>query len=404
MRIVFLLTQSLDSPGGGGRFFPIAKALVQLGHQVTLLALHHDYENCHRRKFVLDGVTVHYVAQMHVRKIGDQKYYFSTPMLLWFVCWGTLQLTLHALKTPCDVLHICKAQPMNGFAGYIVSMMKRVPVFLDSDDFETANNRYSGHWQKIVVQWFEKWIATFVKGITTHTNYIANYYIELGYSKENILVVPHGVDREIFDSQTDTSQLRIEYNVPATAKIVVYVGSMSLTSHAVDLLLHAFSEVSKIQKDVYLMLVGAGEDLQDLKRLADELKISKNVRFVGRVPRESVVHYYRLGIISVDPMRTTIQAESSLSLKIFESLASGVPVISADIGDRKSLLGNRGLIVDPDDKHALTEAIIRVLSDKSLIAQLQMAIQADYDNLFWDQRVQEFSSIYSLSGNESVAI
>ena len=93
MKITFLLTQSLESPGGNGRFFPLAKALVRAGHHVTIIALHHDFANAPVRTFTQDGVNVHYVAQMHVHKQGNHKSYYSPARLLWVTAVATWQLT-----------------------------------------------------------------------------------------------------------------------------------------------------------------------------------------------------------------------------------------------------------------------------------------------------------------------
>ena len=43
MRIVFLLTTSLESPYAGGRCWPFARELARRGHDVHLVALHHDW-------------------------------------------------------------------------------------------------------------------------------------------------------------------------------------------------------------------------------------------------------------------------------------------------------------------------------------------------------------------------
>ena len=45
MRILFILTQDLDSPSGLGRYRPMAEVLIQSGHQVRILALHPDFQN-----------------------------------------------------------------------------------------------------------------------------------------------------------------------------------------------------------------------------------------------------------------------------------------------------------------------------------------------------------------------
>ena len=78
MRITFLLTQSLEDPSGLGRYFPLAKELARLGNEVNILALHPNHDSLSQPQSQVGGVKVHYVGQMHVRKVGSQKTYFST--------------------------------------------------------------------------------------------------------------------------------------------------------------------------------------------------------------------------------------------------------------------------------------------------------------------------------------
>ena len=151
MRIIFLLTQSLDSPGGGGRYLPLAKALVRKGFSVVMIALHHDYKRAEKRKFTIDGVQVRYVAQMHVKKSGNIKTYFSPAQLAYITIWGTVRLFWAALRTSGDAVLVCKTQPMNGFAAWLLHIFLGKPVFLDSDDFEAINNRFSSKWQQRIV-------------------------------------------------------------------------------------------------------------------------------------------------------------------------------------------------------------------------------------------------------------
>ena len=82
MRILFLLTQDLESPSGLGRYLPIAKELNKLGHKVNIAALHSNFETLRQTQFEIEGVPVEYVAPMHVRKIGDQKRYYTNSELL----------------------------------------------------------------------------------------------------------------------------------------------------------------------------------------------------------------------------------------------------------------------------------------------------------------------------------
>ena len=401
MRITFLLTQSLESPGGVGRFMPLAKSLARLGHQVTILALHHDYAHLKQRRFIRDNVDVWYVGQMHVRKFGSQKVYYSSLTLLAVTAISTIRLALAALRTPSDVVHVCKTQPMNGAAGWVVHMLRRTPVYLDSDDYEAVNNRFSGRWQQRIVAWFEDWMPSFASGITANTTFIAKRFRELGYPAERIRLVPNGVDRDRFvlldrpDLPQMLDELRQSLRIREQDRVIVYVGSLSLVSHAIDLLLEAFAAVMQLEPDALVLFVGGGEDLERMQQRAVALRVSERVRFLGQVPADRIPLYYRLGEVSVDPRYDSLPAQSSLSLKLVESIAAGVPCVTTDIGDRRHIVGAAGVAVTPDDAHALATGILSILNDAERSTSMRAAARAMREPLFWENRVRLFASIYS---------
>ncbi len=400
MRVTFLATHSLESPGGGGRFFPLAKALTNHGHIVTMITLHHDFARVKTRAFVQEGVHVHYVGQMHVHKADNQKTYFNPWQLLWVTAVATLRLTWAAWRTPADVIHICKAQPMNGLAAWVVHLLKKTPVFLDSDDYEAINNRFSGVWQQRIVAWFEDWLPSFAAGITANTTFIASRYHDQGYPAAQIALVPNGVDRARFavleapDASAKIAQLRSRLDIPMDCQVVVYVGSMSLVSHAIDLLLIAFAQVHQAQPHTCLVLAGAGENLDDMQTLAAQLGIATAVRFAGRVPAADVPYYYCLGDVSVDPLRNDVAAASSLSLKLAESIVCGVPCVTVDIGDRKAAVGSAGTAVPADGPSSLAAGIMAILDDPALAQHMKSAARHMRDQLWWDARAPAFTSLY----------
>jgi hypothetical protein len=74
--IIFLLSQDLESPGGLGRYRPMAKELAKRGFTVRIIALHADYEHLTNKTQLIDGVEVDYVSQMHVLKRDNTTSYF----------------------------------------------------------------------------------------------------------------------------------------------------------------------------------------------------------------------------------------------------------------------------------------------------------------------------------------
>src|SRR5258708_992330 len=171
MRLRFLLTHSLENPGGIGRYGPIARYLVRQGHAVEIVALHPAWQDLKQRRFERDGVQVRYVAQMHVQRQGNYKRYFSPSRLLWVALRATWALMLAGLEPTVDALHICKAQPMNGLAGWLAARWRRRPLFVDCDDLEVASNRFSGQWQRSVVGWWENHLPLAARGVTVNTRF-----------------------------------------------------------------------------------------------------------------------------------------------------------------------------------------------------------------------------------------
>lgn len=399
MKITFLLTQSLESPSGMGRYWPIAKGLARLGHEVTILALHHDYRALKQRCFLVDGVKVYYIGQMHVHKVGNQKFYFDPARLILTSTIATLQLIQMALRIPSDVYHICKPHPMNGIAGLVVKYTAGKHIFLDCDDYEAFTNRFTGSWQRQIVAYFENHLPIFTTGVTTNTHFMMKRLENLGYSPDRIVYVPNGVDRDRF-SHIDfaiVESLRRQLNLHGH-KVILYVGSMSLVSHAVDLLIEAFAIVHRYEKRAILILVGGGEDYEKIKSQSMSLGLSPYIRFVGRVSGELVPLYYYLADVSVDPVRDDIAAKARSPLKIFESLAAGVPVVTGNVGDRCQYLGmgSAGRLVIPGDPHSLATGILEILWNPRMARQMRQAAEFIREKYYWDVLVKDFAKVYNL--------
>jgi len=399
VRITFLLTQSLESPSGLGRYWPLAKELQRLGHSVTILALHHDLPSLKVRRLSLQGVHIWYAGQMHVRKRGSDKQYFRPVQLLTVVISATLGLLWAALRVPTDLYHVGKPHPMNGVAGVVASRLRRKPLFLDCDDYEAASNRFANEWQRRVVRFFEDHLPHYTSGITVNTLATARRVKALGYPADQVVVVPNGVDRERFEmvDLERVEQLRHDLGLVAK-KVVLYLGSVSLVNHPVDLLVAAMHHVVKMLPDTTLLIVGGGEDLERVETQVRELGLEEHVRFVGRVSPEDVSLYYSLADISVDPVHDDPIAAARSPLKIVESLACGVPVVTGAVGEREELLqDNRlGLVAEAGCPEPLGRQILHLLENDRRRAEMSEAAILSRERWYWDRLVRSFASVYDL--------
>jgi glycosyltransferase involved in cell wall biosynthesis len=395
MRIAFVLTQSLESPSGLGRYWPIAKELTRLGHHIDILALHHNLVELDQRRFVKDGVTVYYAGQMHVRKIGPRKIYFTPAQLLIVSLASTLKLAYALARSNAEIIHLCKPQPINTMAAKLGRRGR--PVFCDCDDYEAHVNRFSREWQRKVVTHFEDSIVDYVAGLTVNTQFTLARYRNLGFPWDRIEYVPNGVDRARFCSRPNVDALRKRRKLDEKTPLVSYVGSLSLASHPVDLLVEAFSHVARQCPDARLMLVGGGEDYDKLEQQAQHLGIADRTVFAGRVPPEEIPAYLALTTVTADPVHDDLVARARSPLKVVESLTMGVPVVTSDVGDRRTTLANGelGILVSPGDSRALADGLLAVLENPPSREHMSQAALACRGQWYWDYLVHDFARVYN---------
>ena len=397
MRILFLLTQDMESPAGAGRYFPLARGLVKLGHQVTIAALHADFSSLEETRFEHKGVEIWYVDQMHVMKQGNRKLYYPPHQLIIRMAHATLSLSRAALSMPADIVHIGKPHPMNSMAGLATRYLKGKTIFLDCDDLEVATSHFSGKWQRWVVALFEDKMPHRVQHVTTHTYFLQDRLIRMGVPLEHITYLPNGVDSERFAASDPLKleglreQLGLQGNT-----VVAFIGSLSLPSHPVDLLLDSYKIVKERVPDSKLLIVGGGEEYERLVARVQEMGLGSATVFTGRVPAVEAPLYYRLADVLVDPVIDNEVGRSRLPLKMFESWAAQVPFVTADVGDRKLVVGQppAGLLAKPGDAHSLAEALLQVLTDPDQANALRQAGSKRSEEYDWNRLAQRLETSY----------
>lgn len=135
------------------------------------------------------------------------------------------------------------------------------------------------------------------------------------------------------------------------------------------LLLDAFADFSKKFTDYELHIYGEGELQQELEKQAEQLGLQEKVVWHGFCAdvRERIKDA-RMFVLSSD--------FEGISNSMLEALAMGVPTISTDcpIGGARVYIEpeESGLLVPVGDRHALTQAMIRIASDEELTQRLSV--------------------------------
>ncbi|OAN44343.1 glycosyl transferase family 1 [Chloroflexus islandicus] len=384
----------LDRPGGR-RYFNIARGLVRRGMQVRLLALHPDFATCAQRRFVVDGVEVWYVGQMHARKVGNVPVRFSPWQLLLVVVQATLGMIWGVLCSPADWYHLGKPQPINGMAALIaVRLLRRRPLLVDCDDDEVTANRLTAGWQRAVFAFWQWLLPRIAVGLTVNTRYLAERMARAG---QPCVIVPNGVDSDKFTAPPVAIRAALAAALGVAGRpVIAYAGTLALHNHPVDLLFAAFGQVAERHPGAVMLLIGGGEDLPLLQAYTAQQPWRDRVIFTGHVPYPMVRALLSLADVSVDPVRNDSVALARSPLKIIESLAVGVPVITGDVGDRAEMLdfGAAGMLVSPGNVKALANAIEELLNDPARRAAMAAAAIAHARRYDWDRLAERWMAIY----------
>lgn len=399
MRITFLIIMGIERPSGR-RYFNIARELAREGHQVRILALHPDLAACPQRRFVRDGVEVWYVGQMHARKSASVPGRFGPLQLLRVLVGATLGMLWGLVCSPADAYHLGKPQPVNGLAALLgVALLRGRRFYVDCDDDEVHSNRLTADWQRAVFAFWQRLLPRCAAGVTVNTRFLAERMRNDGIA--HVVYVPNGVSSAWFEQPDPRvlAGLRGAFGL-AGRRVVAYAGTLALQNHPVDLLLDAFARLAEHAPDTVLLLIGGGEDLPTLRQQAHTLGLEDRVYFTGQIDHHRVRSYLALAAVSVDPVYDDATARARSPLKLFESMALGVPVLTGAVGDRAALLdeGRAGVLVRPGDAAALAVALRDLLADEPRRRALAVAGRRYVERYTWQHLAAAWAQVYEHPG------
>ncbi|MFZ0232842.1 MAG: glycosyltransferase, partial [Candidatus Acidiferrales bacterium] len=148
--------------------------------------------------------------------------------------------------------------------------------------------------------------------------------------------------------------------------------------------------------DLNLAMVGGGDDLSRLKKLALGLNVSDAVHFLEGISRRELGACYSHADIFALP-----STGEGFGFVFLEAMAFAKPLVGAQAGGATDLVadGVNGLLVPPHDPPALAQALERLLRDESLRANLgRKGVQIIREKYRFDVFQTEFSRILAECG------
>jgi glycosyltransferase involved in cell wall biosynthesis len=203
--------------------------------------------------------------------------------------------------------------------------------------------------------------ADVVQAIST---YLADWAKRRGVPEERIELIANGANpRDLADSVPEAELDELRQQLGKTPDKIFLVNTARLVHQkANDDTIRA---LALLPQNVYLLLVGDGQDEQMLRDLAKELKVDSRVIFTGNVDRSQVTKYRKISDIFVCPSRSEGLGNAFLS-----AMASRLPVVATQEGGLAEFISDEtAWVVEKDSPQQIAGAVKSILANPNQVEQ-----------------------------------
>ncbi len=199
-------------------------------------------------------------------------------------------------------------------------------------------------------------------------------------------LAPSPVFRPITNRQ-EVRRSALRYGLPPD--FIIFVGTLEPRKN-IPTLLKALRQLHDRNFDVHLATVGRkGWLYKDIFATVTELKLAEYVHFLENVSNEDLARLYNAARCLTLP-----SYYEGFGLPPLEAMACGTPVVVSDRSSLPEIVGDAGLLIDPDSPEDLCEALARVLEDGDLRASLRQKGLRRSGEFSWAKAARETMAVY----------
>lgn len=327
--------------------------LVKLGHDVFVLAPNYpDSEEIHENIIRTPSIPSHYPG-----------FRMSIPFLN---------------KVPrLDIVHAHSPFGMGVWAK-AVSMYQKAPLIYT---FHTLFTRYAHHFPLLPHNFTKQITVGYIRLFCNACERIlapsemTRRALKAWQVRQPIQVVPTGIDLESLVVRED---IRMKHRIPRGAKVLLFVGRITREKN-IDFLMRAFIKLYKRNTNIYLILVGDGPLLNNIKR-----QRIPNLLLPGKINRRKIFSYYAAADLFVFASQSETQG-----LVLAEAKAMGLPVVAIFSGGISDVVraGIDGYVVPPNSLDSFIDHIIRLLNDEVLYRSFKTNARQDAAERFSSKNI-----------------
>jgi glycosyltransferase involved in cell wall biosynthesis len=209
--------------------------------------------------------------------------------------------------------------------------------------------------------------------------------------QEKLAVIPPGVGKS-FHRITDPIILdATRYKFGLKNPLVLAVGTLEPRKNHLGLI-KAFYQAQKKKNGPAMLAIAGGQGwlYEETKRMVDELKLDKKVRFLGRVSDLELMALYSIADLFAFP-----SFFEGFGIPPLEAMACGTPVITSNISSLPEFASDAALLVNPQNTDEIAQAIMRLLEDEQLYRELQEKGYQRAKQYTWEMSARKMLYVYN---------
>ena len=368
MRILILNSEYPPVGGGAGNASAnLARCLVDMGHEVTVVTSQFDALPQREQEGNLTVIRIPAFRRKQDRSGAPEQAAFIFSASVWTLRW-IRQLNLDATLAFFGV--------PSGAVAYFIKLIFKTPyiVSLRGGDVPGFRPYDFGAYHKLIGPLL-RIIWKNASAIVANSNGLRDLALKFD-SRFEIPVIPNGVDLDLYQA---SQHERVTPRLFSAGRIVHQKG--------LDLALRALAGLKDL--DWEWRIAGDGPQLDFLKLLAQEMGIAERVTFLGWQSRDQLIEQYRWSNLFLFPSR-----HEGMPNAVLEAMASGLPIIASRIAGSEELVlnGETGLLFPSEDVNALRAALIRMLTNPTLRQSMGAAsrrrVEAHYS---WESAAKQYA-------------
>lgn len=332
---------------------------------------------------------------IYVVTYGDVKEDYRYPFFIKrisrkdFLLLRLLKFTYQVIKIGknCDIFYVDNY----GFPVALANLILRKPIViriagdfaweyayrhsltsLDIDKFQNKKHSLSVAFIKEVQYFYTK----AADKVVVPSNYLKSIVGGWGIPSKKIDIVYNASREE--DFRISISQAEAKRELGINSKIILTVARL-VPWKGIDMLIKI---LPRFNKEIQLVVVGDGPDMQRLKDLAHTTGVEKRVIFRGQIPHNKVISLYlKAADVFVLP-----SSYEGLPHTILEAMTVGIPIVATNLGGIPEVIedSKEGLLFKPGDLSSLEDSISRLLEDRDTALKFVENAKEKVKQFNWD--------------------